>query len=315
MSVTDTQELLSEVKLNGTKLENGNHQKEKKSNTTNKFNNKTYYPDERFSSTVVSERLSKSILHEFSDEEAEVRIQLAAVYRLYGKFGWTDSVYNHTTARVHGPNGEEHYLINAMGLNYEEVTASSLIKVDLQGNIIHPGVIGDIFGLNKAGLVIHSAVHASRPDVVAVSHTHQVAAAGISATADGFVELTQNSHITGPISYHNYEGIVIDTEEQKRLVNDMGQSNVLFLRNHGILTAGKSIPVAFMHMFTCVKACEMQMYACTSAMTREKLLIPSDDLVKKTQFIASTFSGETAGVLEFCAFMRMLDKEDPSYRN
>jgi len=279
------------------------------------FNPHTYTPDMRFSTPVVSERLSRSILHEFSEEEAKLRIQLAAVYRLYAKYGWTESIYNHTTVRVHGPNGEEHYLINALGLNYEEITASSLIKVDLEGNVIHPGVIGDIFGVNKAGLVIHSAIHAARPDVVAVSHTHQVATAGISSTADGFVELTQTAHVTGRISYHDYEGIAVDKEEQKRLVKDMGDSKVLFLRNHGILTTGHGLPEAFYAMYTCVKACEMQMYACTSAMTRDKLLVPSKELVLKSQKIAETFSGVSFGLLEFSAFMRLLDKEDPSYRN
>jgi rhamnose utilization protein RhaD (predicted bifunctional aldolase and dehydrogenase) len=115
--------------------------------------------------------------------------------------------------------------------------------------------------------------------------------------------------------YLNLVGIAVNEDEQKRLIKDMGDTKVLFLRNHGILTAGRSLPDAFYAMYTCVKACEMQMYACTSAMTRDKLLIPSDELVAKSQRIAATFSGETTGVLEFSAFMRLLDKEDPSYRN
>lgn len=280
-----------------------------------KFNPKTYVPDMRFSTPVVAERLSRSILHEFSEEEAKVRIELAAVYRLYAKLGWTESIWNHTTARVHGPNGEEHYLINALGLNYDEITASSLIKVDLEGNVIHPGVIGDLMGVNKAGLTIHSAIHAARPDVGAVSHTHQVSTAGISATKDGYVELTQTSHITGPISYHDYEGIAVNDEEKARLVKDMGDTNVLFLRNHGIVTTGQTIGHALHLMFLTVKACEMQVAACSSAMTRDRLIRPDNELVKKSQFISKNFSGSTFGTLELCAWMRLLDKEDPSYRN
>jgi len=279
------------------------------------FNPRTYVPDMKFSTPVVRERLSRSILHEFSEEEAKIRIELAAVYRLYAKFGWTEGVYNHTTARVHGPNGEEHYLINAMGLNYEEITASSLIKVDLAGNIVHPGVIGDLMGVNKAGLVIHSAVHSARPDVVAVSHTHQIAAAGISATKDGYLELTQTSNLVGPITYHDYEGIATDLDEQQRLKKDMGDSNVLMLRNHGVLTAGTSVGQAFYTMYIVAKACEMQAIACAAALKAENLLVIKDDLVAKTQRIVKTFSGSSAGTLELSAYMRLLDREDDSYRN
>jgi len=277
------------------------------------FNPRTYTPDMRYSTPVVRERLSRSILHEFSEEEAKLRIELAAVYRLYGKFGWTEGIYNHTTVRVPEPNGEHHYLINPLGLNYEEITASSLIKVDLEGNVIHPGVIGDIMGLNAAGLVIHSAIHAARPDVLAVSHTHHVSVAGISATKDGIVELCQTTHLLGPIAYHDYEGIAVDLDEQKRLVADMGTSNVLILRNHGVVTAGHSIGLAFYLMYLVVKACEMQAVACAAATgSRDKLLVPSDDVILKSQLIGKVIGGAS---LEFSAFMRLLDKEDDSYRN
>jgi len=237
-------------------------------------------------------------------------VGLAAVYRLYAKFGWTDSVYNHTSVRI---PGSEQYLINALGLNYEEITASSFIKVDLDGKVIHPGVLGDLMGVNTAGLVIHAAIHAAYPHLIAVSHTHQIAVAGLSATKEGVLPFSQNAQLVGPISYHDYEGIAVNTEERKRLVKDMGDTNVMILRNHGILTTGKSVSQAFILMYLMAKTCEIQSHACTIAMTRDQLIVPSDEMVQRTYGLVKNSGFD--GTLELCAYMRLLDKEDMSYRN
>lgn len=194
------------------------------------------------------------------------------------------------------------------------MTASSLLRIDLDGNIDHPGVLGDIFDVNKAGYVIHSAIHRARPDLESVMHCHYAPAAGISSTKTGFRELAQTSHIVGPISYHDYEGIVVNMDEQKRLVADLGDTNVMFLRNHGVITCGASTAAAFYSMYVLNAACEIQSHAGAAAMSENELLLPPDDTIQKSMQIAKHFSGQGMGKLELSAFMRILDKEDPSYR-
>jgi len=278
------------------------------------FDPKTYFPDQRFSTQVVKERLSRSILHTVSEEEAKLRIQLAAVYRLYAKYKLTDGIFNHTTVKI--PGAEHAYLINPLGLDYSEITASSFIKIDLEGNILDPGVLGDLMKVNKAGLVIHSAVHAAHPDIVSISHLHYAPAAAVASTKEGLIYLTQTSHAFGPVSYHPYEGLAIDKSEQERLVKDMGNSKVLLLPNHGVLTVGKSISEAFFYMVAVCKACEIQALASSAAFTRDNLIVPDKKLVERQWDLVLGFTGvNQIGLLELCAEMRLLDKEDPSYRN
>jgi len=227
-----------------------------------RFNRKTYFPDQRYSSAAIKERLAQSILHEFDDDEAAARIELAACYRLFGKFGWAEHIYNHLTAQVvDKATGKHAFLINAMGLRYDEVTASSLLKVDLDGKILHPGVVGDLLSINKAGFVIHSAIHGARHDVKAVMHSHFAPTAGISSTKEGFLELAQTSHICGPIASHPYRGLVVDMEERKEIVKNLGDKNVLFAENHGFMVCGGSIGEAMYRSYTLIKACEIQVAA------------------------------------------------------
>ena len=255
------------------------------------FNPKTYSPgSHKYSRQYLSERLSRSILHEFSVEEQKARIELAAAYRLAAKNGWLETIYNHITCNVPGPNGEHHLLINPLGLNYEEITASSLVKIDLDGNTIHPGVVGDIFGVNQAGLVIHSCIHRARPDIKCVNHNHYWAVAGLSATKDGVLELAQTTHIVGEIAYHDYEGIVVSLDEQQRLVRDLGDKDVMILRNHGLLTCGASVGAAYARAYVLCAAAEMQSHACAMAFNKSNLLIPEDRLVKLSMNIAKNFN-------------------------
>lgn len=285
------------------------------------FNPKTYVPGSyKFSRQYLRERLSRSILHEFNIDEQKARIELAAAYRLAAKNGWLESIYNHITCNVEGPNGEHHLLINPLGLNYREITASSLIKIDFDGNTIHPGVVGDIMGVNKAGLVIHSCIHRARPDIRCVNHNHHWAVAGLSATKDGVLELAQTTHITGDIAYHDYEGIVVSNDEQERIVRDLGDKDVMILRNHGLITCGPSIAAAYYHAYTLCAAAEMQSHACSMAFNKDNLLIPEDRLIKLSMEIAKNFNQTSMGTLEFAAAMRELDYDQdhsnyPDYRN
>ncbi|GAA5851618.1 hypothetical protein JCM8547_001152 [Rhodosporidiobolus lusitaniae] len=208
-------------------------------------------------------------------------------------------------------------LINPYGLGYDEVTASSLIKVTLHGDIVNPGVVGDIFGINDAGFVIHSAIHDARADdVVAVFHNHEPSGTGIACTENGFISaLSQTAETIGPVSYHDFQGIVIDRKEQAGLKKDLGDKNILLFLNHGLLTAGESIGAAWYRMYALIRASKIQVAAqSTAASNGNKLRLPAEEIVKKTFDIASSFTGVGVGRLEFAAELRWLDKHDPSYR-
>jgi adducin len=213
--------------------------------------NSFYYPIKELSKQNMDKKLNTSILHEFSKEEKIVRIQLAACYRLFHKFKWDDTIYGHLTAKIPNTN---HFLINPFGLLYKEITASSLVKVDLEGKIVHPGTSG--LSINGAGYVIHSAIHKNRNDIHAVFHSHQFQASAVSCSK--FIPISQTSHTIGPFSHHDYDGIFIDENLQKRLVNDLGKNRVLILRNHGVVTCGSDCSEAFLLMNNLIEACKIQ---------------------------------------------------------
>jgi adducin len=287
----------------------------------NVFNPMTYVVGSyKYSRQYLRERLSRSILHEFSIDEQKARIELAAAYRLAAKNGWLESIYNHITCSVAGSNGELHLLINPFGLSYREITASSLIKMDFDGNIIHPGVVGDVMGVLKTGIVIHSCIHRARPDVISVSHNHNWAVAGLSATKSGVIELAQTTHVTGEIAYHDYEGIAISNDEQERLVRDLGNKDVMILRNHGLLTCGPSVGVAYYLAYTLCAAAQIQSHACSMAFSESDLLIPEDRLIKRSMEIVKNCEDGSSRTLAFAAAMRELDYDQdhstyPDYRN
>ena len=249
-----------------------------------------------------------SLRSKVSESEWQARVDLAACYRLIALFGMNDLIYNHATARV--PDEEGHFLINAYGYAYEEVTASSLVKIDFEGNIVHDS--GSGYGINQAGFVIHSAIHRGRADVGCVIHTHSPAGMAVSALECGLLPLTQNAMFFGQIGYHDYEGPAIDLDEQKRLVTDLGGAAALILRNHGLLTAGRTVCEAFVVMHWLEKACQAQVMAmsCQSPLNQV-----GEEVVKLTNDRYAPGQRRKITELEWPAMLRMLDRRDPSFRD
>lgn len=235
--------------------------------------------------------------------EAELRVQLAAAYRLVAKFRMSDLIYTHLSVRVPGP--EHHFLLNPYGMMFDEVTASSLVKVDIEGNLV-----GTSSGtVNPAGFVIHSAIHAAC-DANCVMHTHSRYGMAVSALECGLLPISQFAlQFYNRVAYHHYEGLALDIDERDRLVNDLGDKKVMILRNHGLLTAGQTIPEAFILMFYLERACEVQILAQSSG---SRLVIPPENVCQHT---AQQQDVEDLGQLEWPALIRMLDREDQSYRN
>jgi ribulose-5-phosphate 4-epimerase/fuculose-1-phosphate aldolase len=257
-------------------------------------------------SKVRSLSRPQSLQNRVSDEEWTVRVDLAACYRLAAHFAMTDLIYTHISARVPGP--EHHFLINAFGLMWDEITASALVKVTLDGDVVEDLSGG---GINRAGYVIHSAVHRARPDVACVMHTHTQAGVAVSAQDEGLLPISQHAmRFWNAIGYHDYEGLALETDEQARLVRDLGRHKAMILRNHGLLVCGDSIAQAFDLMYYLERACRIQVTAMAGG---AKLRRPSAEVAEKT---AHQFSGlpYKAKKTEWKALLRMLDKTDPSYK-
>ena len=248
-----------------------------------------------------------SLKGKVSSEEWAVRVDLAAAYRLVSRYGWEDLVFTHISARIPGP--EHHFLINAFGQLWDEIGASTLVKVTLDGEIVDDPTG---YGFNRAGYVIHSAVHRARPDVACVMHTHTAAGIAVSAQEQGLLPISQHAmRFTGRIAYHDYEGLALELDEQARLVRDLGSHQAMILRNHGLLTCGASIPETFDYMYYLEKACQTQVTAMAGG---AKLRIPAPAVAEKTaaQFAALPYKPQRP---EWKALLRMLDKADPSYKN
>jgi ribulose-5-phosphate 4-epimerase/fuculose-1-phosphate aldolase len=246
-----------------------------------------------------------------TEAERAMRTDLAACYRLVAHFGMTDLIYNHITARV--PGEAHHLLINPFGLLYGEITASSLIKIDLDGEVLAPG--NTPYGLNRAGYVIHSAVHGARPDVACVIHTHTRAGVAVSAMRDGLTPISQNAlRFLGRTGYHDYEGPSVDDDERVRLVAALGDHDVLILRNHGLLTCGRTIAEALLLMQRLETACQIQV----ATLSAGPALTPSPESQARTAAMFNPATGHkdvsVSGALEWSALIRMLDRLDPSYR-
>jgi ribulose-5-phosphate 4-epimerase/fuculose-1-phosphate aldolase len=191
-----------------------------------------------------------------SPEEWQLRVDLAAAYRLVALFKWDDLVFTHISARVPGPH--EHFLINPYGLMFEEITASSLVKIDQQGNKVEDSP----FPVNPAGFTIHSAVHAARHDIICVLHTHSLNGVAVSAQREGLLPISQQSiFIVGDMGYHDYEGVALNDDEKPRLVRDLGNHKYLMLRNHGLLTVGATVAEAWQAMYLFEAACTVQVRA------------------------------------------------------
>jgi ribulose-5-phosphate 4-epimerase/fuculose-1-phosphate aldolase len=263
-----------------------------------------------FRQTIIGEAAdygSSSIREQVSDEEWQQRVDLAACYRLIAMYGWDDIVFTHVSARVPGP--DEHFLINAYGMLFEEITASSLVKIDLQGD----KVVDSPHMVNPAGFVIHSAVHAARHDVGCVLHTHTKAGIAVSAQADGLLPISQTSLFPfATLAYHDYEGIALNDAEKPRLVADLGHNNALILRNHGLLTTGATVADAFLMMYMLETACQIQVLA--QAGGNNLIMVPRP-IVEGIQAQAEKATEGLGGQLVWPGLLRKLDRRDTSFRD
>jgi ribulose-5-phosphate 4-epimerase/fuculose-1-phosphate aldolase len=239
-----------------------------------------------------------------SAEEWQARVDLAACYRLVALHGWSDLVFTHISARIPGP--EHHFLINPYGLMFDEITASSLVKVDQQCN----KVIDSPFPVNPAGFVIHSAVHEARDDVQCVLHTHTRAGVAVSAQRCGVLPISQQStFVLSSLAYHNYEGVAFRDEEKPRLQADLGDATFLVLRNHGLLVAARSIPDCFLAMYTFESACQIQL----AAQAGGELVEVDPRIVKGVAEAARVQTGGMGGAFVWPSLIRKLDKLDSGF--
>jgi len=251
--------------------------------------------------------MATDVRKQVSDEEWELRVDLAACYRLIAMHGWDDLVFTHISARV--PGADEHFLINAYGLLFEEMTASSLIKIDLNGD----KVLDSPYPINEAGFVIHSAVHAARHDVGCVLHTHTRAGVAVSAQADGLLPLSQISLFPlTTLAYHDYEGVALNEAEKPRLVADLGSNNAIILRNHGLLTTGPTIADAFLMMYALETACQIQLLAQSSG---SELIKVAQPIVDGMQAQSEQVLQGLGGQLVWPGLLRKLDRTDASFRD
>jgi ribulose-5-phosphate 4-epimerase/fuculose-1-phosphate aldolase len=242
-----------------------------------------------------------------SSEEWQARVDLAAAYRLVAHYGWDDLVFTHISARVPGP--EHHFLINPYGMMFDEITASSLVKVDLDGNI----VMATSYQINPAGFTIHSAVHAAREDALCVIHLHTDYGIAVSAQQDGLLPISQQALFAlSSLAYHDYEGLALNEEEKPRLVADLGSKMFFILRNHGLLTVGQTVADAFMSMFLLERACKIQILAQSGS---GKLIpIPDAVLARIPEQVAVVTRGG-GGRFAWPGLLRKLDRVDVSYKN
>ncbi len=244
----------------------------------------------------------------FSQQERSIRTELAAAYRLVDYFGWCELIYGHLTAHVPGP--EPHFLINPYGLNYDEVTATNLIKIDINGKMVEPSP----YAVNEVGFVIHSAVHMmSKENNRVVMHTHSRAGMAIAALEEGLLPISMGATaFFEDIAYHDYEGPSLYLEERERLQESLGDKRVLILRNHGLLTVGKTVAEAFIRLYRLESACQVQLDAGAAGSLR----VLNQDLARKSGKDVKRFMEQEDhfGQLEFDALVRKIDKLDDSYR-
>ena len=248
----------------------------------------------------------QSVQDRVSAEEWKLRIDLAATYRLVAMHGWDDMIFTHISARVPGP--EHHFLINPYGMTFDEITASSLVKIDLEGNI----VMDSPFFVNPAGFTIHSALHEAREDAHCVLHVHTDDGVGVSAQEGGLLPLSQQALLLQPhIAYHDYEGVALNLDERERLVKDMGDKKLMILRNHGTLATGASCGLAFIAIYFLERACSAQIRAMSGG---AKLNMPSAEAIATTSEQSKTLFQPGIDALAWPGRLRKLDRVDTSYK-
>jgi ribulose-5-phosphate 4-epimerase/fuculose-1-phosphate aldolase len=253
------------------------------------------------------QQASACVRERVTPEEWEQRVALAAAYRLVAHFRWDDLIFTHLTARV--PFSDHHFLINPYGMTFDEITASNLVKVDLDGK----KVMDSPYEINPAGFTIHSAIHAAREDAHCVLHVHSVNGAAVSAQQDGVLPISQQSmFVLSSLGYHDYEGVALRADEKPRLVRDLGGNSFFMLRNHGLLTVADNVPNAFLLMYTFESACMIQVRAQAGGGT---LVSIDPSIIATAQQQAAAVTNESVGALAWPALLRKLDRIDPSYRN
>jgi len=249
-----------------------------------------------------------SVQDQVSPEEWAIRVDLAAAYRLVAHYGWDDLIFTHLSARIPGP--EHHLLINPYQLMFEEITASSLVKIDVEGKPVLPTP----YIVNAAGFTIHSALHMAREDASAVMHLHTPAGQAVAAQAEGLMPLTQTAMlIRDEVAYHEFEGVALDLEERERLVEDIGTKDAMILRNHGTLTVGKNVGQCFIKMYFLERACEAQIMALSGGVAN--LYHPPQGAPEKTAGQGKNGLDFLADRLAWPALLRKMDRLDPSFRN
>ncbi len=257
--------------------------------------------------TAIQEIKNSSVKSQVSEEEWKLRVELAALYRIVAHKGWDDYIYTHISIRVPGP--EHHFLMNPFGLMFEEITASSLIKIDLDGNIVMPSP----YKVNAAGFTIHGGIHMSAPEHNCVIHTHSEDGVAVSAQKHGLLPITQHSmQVIADLSYHDYEGIALNHGERSRLIEDLGDKHCMILRNHGLMSVGKTAADAFMRHFFLERSCTMQIKAMVGG---TELITPSQDVQDVVNDQAKFTRPDMNAESYFWApLVRQLDRLDPSYK-
>lgn len=242
----------------------------------------------------------------YTAAEWQMRTDLAACYRLADIFGFSDIVWNHITAKV---PATENFLINRFGLRFDEVTASNLVTIDADGNVVDPGSGSSEEDINVTGYVIHSAIHAARPDIHCVMHSHPQNGLAVSVLKDGLIPMIQDAMpFHNRVAYHDYEGLAVDTGERERLAASLGDRMVMILRNHGLLTCGETVAEAFMNMYYLERACTVQMQVLASGASYE---LPSPDICEQA---AKQYEHFPYGKYEWPALLRLVDLQLPGYR-
>jgi ribulose-5-phosphate 4-epimerase/fuculose-1-phosphate aldolase len=242
-----------------------------------------------------------------TDTEWDMRLELAACYRAADHFGFSDIVWNHITAKI---PGTEWFLINRFGLRYDEITASNLVTIDLNGEVIEPGSEASEDDVNITGFIIHSAVHAARPDVHCVMHSHSPAGMAVSALKDGLVPMAiDGMRFYNRTAYHEFEGLSMETDERERLAASLGDRDVMILRNHGLLTCADTVGGAFMLMYYLERACAVQMQVQASG---QEVQLPAPEICERAALQSLQFPD---GKYEWPAIRRLIDQRSPDYRN
>jgi len=253
----------------------------------------------------------QSIKGKCSAAEWEARVDCACAYRLVRHYGMDDMIYNHISARI---PGTEEFLLNPMGMTYDEICASSLIKIDLQGKVLwapeFPKGLG--YKFNLAGYVIHGAIHEAKPELHCVVHTHSLAGMAVASLKKGLLPMTQTAMRFAKVAYHDYEGVVLEMNERERLLKNLGDCDVMLLRNHGTLAVGRTVAEAFNNAYRLERACRSQLLAQSA---NDEILLPSASVVEKTSHLYKPEVRRPMGVLEWPAMRRLADRLDPSYKN